>query len=99
MNHVILQKRAKSINFLKIWQVYVGFSKNKGCRNPATALMLLFVKTLRATSLQVGLLKRVLAQSLATQGQVLHVARNLLAEVLVYINLGEVLAEHEAVAA
>ena len=61
--------------------------------------MLLFVKTLRATSLQVGLLERVLTQSLATQSQILHVARHLLAEVLVHIQLGEVLAEHEAVAA
>lgn len=44
------------------------------------------------------LLERVLAQSVAREGQILHVARHLLAEVLVNIQLGEVLAEHEAVA-
>ncbi len=36
---------------------------------------------------------------MAREGQILHVARHLLAEVLVHIQLGEVLAEHEAVAA
>ena len=34
---------------------------------------------------------------MSREGQILHVARHFLAEVLVHIDLGEVLAEHEAV--
>ena len=76
--------------FFKIWHVSVVFLPKKmrlsqGCGN--------------LIHHSASLLKRVLAQPLATQGQVLHVARHLLAEVLVHIQLGEVLAEHEAVAA
>ena len=45
----------------------------------------------------INLLKGILAQAFSTQGEVLHVAGNLLAEVLVDVQLGEVLTQHEAV--
>ena len=63
-----------------------------GCRSIATAL------TVNCKLSTDNLLKCVLAQALAAEGEVFHVAGHLLAEVLVHINLGEVLAEHEAVA-
>ena len=46
-----------------------------------------------------GLLEGVLAQALAADGEVLHVVRNGLAQILVRIEFCKVLAEHEAVTA
>ena len=43
------------------------------------------------------LLESVLAQALAADGEVFHIFGNGLAQILVHIELGQVLAEHEAV--